>query len=857
MLADIGDDLRVRPELPTGTVTFLFTDVVGSTSLLNELGAEGYAEALVGHCAAIRDACGERGGVEVDTQGDAFFFVFPTAPGAIAAATDFTERLVAKGPIRVRVGIHTGTPYVGAEGYVGHDVHRAARIAAAGHGGQVLVSGSTASLIDNELTDLGEHRFKDLGAPERVYQLGSDDHPALKTLYRTNLPVPATPFLGRERELREAVERITRDDTRLVTLTGPGGTGKTRLLLQAAAEASDSFPDGIHWIPLAPVRDESSIGTAFAQVLDVQERSGVAVADSLSAALGDKRALVVVDNCEHVLEAVAGLMQTLLDGCPRLVVATSSRERLGLRAERIYDVPPMTPSDGVALFVERASAVSPGVDADEHVRAICETVDELPLAIELAAARARSLSTRTIRERLADSLGLLATRNRDVEERQRTLAATIAWSYDLLDEDEQRVLRQLSVFAGGCTLDAARVVADADLDSLESLVDKSLVRHRVDAAGQDRYWMLETVREYAASQLFAARESEQTGARHMEFFLEAAASLLAPSGLPTFDEQLERFKADRPNYAVAHARAIARGDGASAIRFARRLNRCFWRLGPFMEGYSVTLASLELYGGTDEDRGYALVGAANFAVLLGGELKSARRLLAQAEALFERIDDKVGLAEVLAVRSKIGEMVGNYPEAVRSAERMAELARELGNPNIARWADLKLADALSARALEEGDVAAAEQSRAMYEKVRGHFATLHAAFEETALNDALALVEFAAGNYSESIAYSQRALLIARNRGIEHNPDQLLVLGWAAGSVGVPSVGVKLVSVAMRQFREDGFDIELWGRVQMKRFERSCREALGDEGYQAAVSEAEAMSDEEAVQLALTVNADG
>ncbi len=850
----------MRPELPTGTVTFLFTDVEGSTRLLDELGEEAYADALAAHREAIRTACVAQGGVEVDTQGDAFFFAFPTAPSALAAASEVTSDLAGNGPIRVRVGLHTGTPFLGGEGYVGHDVHRAARIAAAGHGGQVLVSTTTAQLVDVQLTDLGEHRLKDMGAPERVYQLGSDVYPALKTLYRTNLPVPATPFLGRERELREAVERITRDDARLVTLTGPGGTGKTRLLLQAAAEASEWFPDGIHWIPLAPVRDESGIGTAFAQVLEVRERPGVAVADALCAALGDKRALVVVDNCEHVLEAVASLVRSLVDGCPRLVVVTSSRERLGLRAERIYDVPPMAPSDGVALFVERASAVSPGgVRADEHVRAICETVDELPLAIELAAARTRSLSTRSIREHLVDSLSLLTTRNRDVDERQRTLAATIAWSYDLLDEDEQRVVRQLSVFAGGCTLDAARAVADADLDSLESLVDKSLVRHRVDATGQERYWMLETIREYAASQLSVAGESEQTGADHMEFFLEGAADLLAPSGLPTFDEQLERFKADRPNYAVAHARAIARGDGASAVRFARRLNRCVWRLGPFLEGYAVLVASLELPGAADDDRGYALVGAANFAVLLDGELESARRFLAQAEALFERIDDKVGLTEVLAVRSKIGEMVGDYTEAVTSAERMAELARELGNPDIARWADLKLAAALCARALEEGDLAAAEQSRALYEKVRGHFATLHAGFEESAesaLNDSLALVELAVGNYSESIAYSQRALLIARTVGVEHNPDQLLTLGLAAGAAGVPSVGVKLVSVAMRQYREDGFDVERWAHVQMKRFERSCREALGGEGYREAVRDGEAMSDEEAVQLALSVNAD-
>ena len=255
-------------DLPSGTVTFLFTDVEGSTRLLHELGATAYAEALAEHRWLIRDACAAAGGVEVDTQGDAFFFAFPTAPGTLSAAAAFTETL-ASGPIRVRVGVHTGTPLLAEEGYVGSDVHRAARIATAGHGGQVLVSASTASLVEIELRDLGEHRLKDLSAPERVYQLGDGEFPALKSLYRTNLPVPATPFLGREGELAEVVELLTGDGTRLLTLTGPGGTGKTRLALQAAAEASESFPDGVYWVPLAPLRDPELVLPSLARTLTV------------------------------------------------------------------------------------------------------------------------------------------------------------------------------------------------------------------------------------------------------------------------------------------------------------------------------------------------------------------------------------------------------------------------------------------------------------------------------------------------------------------------------------------------------------------------------------------------------------
>jgi hypothetical protein len=308
----------------------------------------------------------------------------------------------------VRVGIHTGTPFLGEESYIGHDVHRAARIAAAGHGGQVLVSASTASLVDTELTDLGEHRFKDLGAPERVFQFGDGEFPALKSLYRTNLPIPATAFLGRERELWEVVELLDSDDARLVTLTGPGGTGKTRLTLQAAAEASDGFLDGVHWIPLAPLRDETAVAATFAQALEVRDRPGVEIATSIVAAFRTRRSLIVIDNCEHVVAGVAELVGQLVGGCPKVVLVASSRERLGLQAEWIYEVPPMAMSDGHALFVERASAIRPGFQPDEHVNAICDAVDQLPLGIELAA-RVRAFSFH-VHERLSERLGLLASR---------------------------------------------------------------------------------------------------------------------------------------------------------------------------------------------------------------------------------------------------------------------------------------------------------------------------------------------------------------------------------------------------------------------------------------------------------------
>src|SRR5712691_11610685 len=336
--------------LPSGTVTFLFTDIEGSTKLLHDLGAEAYSVALAEHRRVLRDAFEANQGVEVDTQGDAFFVAFPTAPGALGAAAQAIEGLAA-GPIRVRMGIHTGTPHLGEDDYVGIDVHRAARIAACGHGGQVLVSASTAAVVGTDgLRDLGEHRLKDLSAPERIYQLGDGEFPPLKSLHRTNLPIPSTPFLGRERELHDVHELVSRADVRLLTLTGPGGTGKTRLALQAAAEASERYPGGVFWVPLAPLRDpELVLETA---------RQAVGASDGLAEQIGDTAMLLLFDNFEHVVEAAADLVG-LLAACPRLDLLVTSREPLHVTGEQEYPVPSLTREEGVDFFLARARAVKP------------------------------------------------------------------------------------------------------------------------------------------------------------------------------------------------------------------------------------------------------------------------------------------------------------------------------------------------------------------------------------------------------------------------------------------------------------------------------------------------------------------
>jgi predicted ATPase len=680
-------------ELPSGTVTFLFTDVESSTRLLHELGAEAYAHALAEHRRILREAFSAHGGVEVDTQGDAFFVAFPTAPGALAAATDALEGLVA-GPIRIRVGIHTGTPHVAEEGYVGVDVHRAARIAAAGHGGQVLVSSSTASLVGTEgLRDLGEHRLKDLSAPERIYQASEADFPPLKGLYRTNLPIPATPFLGRERELAEVVGLL--ENVRLLTLTGPGGTGKTRLGLQAAAEASERYPDGVFWVPLAPLRDPELVLPAAAHALGAE--------DGLSEHIGDKSLLILLDSFEHLMDAAVGVSH-LLAACPNLELLVTSREVIRLPGEQAYPVPPLEPKDGTELFLARALAADPGFVASDAVPELCARLEHLPLALELAAARVRVLSPEQLLERLSGRLDLLKA-GRGVDPRQQTLRATIEWSHDLLDEDEQRLFARLAVFVGGCTLDQAEAVCDADLDILESLVDKSLVRFREG----DRFWMLETIREFAAERLETSGKAEELRRRHAEHFLalaeEAEPSILGVSP----GEWLDRLENDHDNLRAALDWLEATGEIDLALRTAGALWE-FWCLrGHPVEGWRRLERLLELDERPTLGRAKALTGSAHLAPGVPEASGAARRRRdEQAHALYSRLGDPWGIAYTECQLATSFALDGDFAAALPLVEESVQRLREVGDEHRAlqalrslAWCNLELHGAKRAKPFYE------------------------------------------------------------------------------------------------------------------------------------------------------------
>jgi len=588
----------VSDALPTGTVTFLFTDVEGSTRLLGELGPDAYAAELGRHREVVRSALVSHGGVEVDTQGDAFFCAFASARSAVACAAHISDAL-ALGPIRLRMGLHTGEALVADRHYVGMDVHRAARIGACGHGGQVLVSPTTFALLEEgefALRDLGEHRLKDLSAPVRLHQLGEQQFPPLKTLFRTNLPVPATPFLGRGEELRDLAARASEPGVRVLTLTGPGGTGKTRLALQLAAELSGAYPEGVWWVPLASLRDGALVASALANALEVEEEPGRSLTDSIGAALASRRALVLLDNCEHLVDAVAGVVSAVASACPDVLLLATSREALAVGGEQVFPVEPLVDDDAVDLFLARARSSGASLGHSEWgvVAELCGRLDNLPLAVELAAARAAALPPAALLERLSSSLDVLKG-PRDVEERQRTLRATIAWSHGLLEEQEQRVFRRLGVFVGGASLSAIEAVCEADLEDVLSLVAKSLVRQLPLERVEPRYWMLETIREFASEELEASGDADALRDRHLAWYVASvpeprSEELASPGG-----EHLAGIELDLANLRAAFAWSVERADRASAsFALAAALWQRHLTRGRYAEAEDIALRALSV-----------------------------------------------------------------------------------------------------------------------------------------------------------------------------------------------------------------------------------------------------------------------
>jgi predicted ATPase/class 3 adenylate cyclase len=655
---------RSNVSLPQGTVTFLFTDVEGSTRLLQELGDD-YAEVLADHRRTLRDEFARHGGVEVDTVGDAVFVAFATASDALAAATAARDALAA-GPIRVRMGLHTGEPTLTEEGYVGIDVHRAARIAAAGHGGQILLSQATRDLVGaDRLRDLGLHRLKDLAAPERLYQLGDDEFPPPKSVDQTNLPVQPTPFVGREREFAELLALL--DLHRIVTLTGPGGSGKTRLALQAAAESVERYGDGVWFVSLAAVRDPQLIEPTIARV--------VGSPDDLHEFLTGKRTLLVLDNLEQLLPDAADIVARL-----EARILATSRSRLNIAAEQEFPVPTLPIDDAVTLFTQRARQLEPRFEPDAAVRKIAERLDGLPLALELAAARVKVLTPDRILDRLGHSLDLLTSGAYDAPERQRTLRGTVEWSYRLLTGDEQRLFARLAVFAGSFELEAAEAVCSAELDVLQSLVDKSLLRHGEDG----RFFMLVTIRELALEKLRALADASSLRRSHDDYFLAVAEELDARerlSGMRDLSvESLTRFERELPSFRAALAGLLEGGRRDGALRLGAALwrfwlNRAQYRdAADWLENAPVDDATLPL-----NVRAAALAAAGGIAFYTHDDVDGAERFWRKGLDLRRGQDDPHELGAAFSRLASVAWRRGDLDGAIAYHQQALPLYEQAGN----------------------------------------------------------------------------------------------------------------------------------------------------------------------------------
>jgi predicted ATPase/class 3 adenylate cyclase len=683
---------------PQGRVTFLFTDIEGSTNLLERLGESAFGSLLAEHHRLLRQTIQTGSGYEVDTQGDAFFIAFATPEDAVRASA-VAQRALADSvwpedaSVRVRMGVLTGRGNWVGERYVGMDVHRAARIAAAAHGGQVVVCDVTRDAVEGalpagvELRELGHHRLKDLGSPERLHQLVIDglpaDFPPIRTLEpANNLPAPVTSFVGREEELAELAKLLS--ESRLITLTGPGGTGKTRLGLQLAAGVVRDFRDGVYFVPLAPLDDSKLVTHRIARALSLREGDAREPAERLADYLADKHLLLLLDNFEHVADA-APLVSDLLASAPKLSIVVTSRAPLHVYGEWEYPIEPLplpalgetsgealARSDAVTLFVERVRAVVPSFAlAAEQASAVAEIVtrlDGLPLAIELAAARAKLLPPKTLLARLSSRLEALQGSLRDVPARHRTLRAAIDWSYDLLDLNVQRSFIRFGVFAGGAELAEAELVCASDEDIIErlaALIDGSLLK-RTERNGEPRFFMLQTIREFALEHLRESGEERDALERHARAFLALAER--AEPHLTGADPKLwlDRLDAEHENLTAALNHAAETGDLTTSLRFVAALWRYWQMRGHLSEGREHAARALTLSGAEERPRELArALEAAGGICYWQGDFEAARGFYERALAEQRVHGNAADVANALYNLSFTYSVTGADPVAAR------------------------------------------------------------------------------------------------------------------------------------------------------------------------------------------------
>jgi predicted ATPase/class 3 adenylate cyclase len=864
------------PGRPSGTVTFLFTDIEGSTRLWEQY-PEKMKAAHHRQEAILLEAIEAHGGYAYKMIGDAFQAAFHTAPQALEAALDAQRALhsepwekIGIGDLRVRMGIHTGITEEREGDYTGPVLNRVARLMSAGHGGQILISLATQELVRDHLPsgvtllDLGEHRLKDLTRPERIFQLIAEgmpsQFPTLKTLDNrpNNLPLQPNPLIGREKEVEDVRGMLQRDDVRLLTLTGPGGIGKTRLALQAVAEMVDDFPDGVFFVNLAPLVDPGLVVPTIAYTLGLREAGDQPIADILKDYLKYKWLVMVLDNFEQVLEAAPQISE-LLKTAAHLKMLVTSRTPLNLSMEHQYAVPPLavpdlrqqhgpealSQYDAVTLFIQRAEAVKPGFRVNNAnapaVAEICYRLEGIPLAIELAAARVKVLSPQALLDRLGSRLKLLTGGARDVPARQQTLRNTIEWGYDLLTGGEKQLFRRASVFRGGRTLEAVEEVCNAVgdlevdvLDGVTSLVDKSLMYTVEGKGGEARYWMLETIYEHAIEKLDESGEGEEIRRQHALYFMKLGERAEPELRGAQQGEWLGRLEDEHDNIRAVLRRgmessgAVSNPEAVEALEIGLQLAGALWRFwyvrGHFSEGrewmtgllgLSRLMASPELPGvrdgGTAESqpalvtyRARALHGAGVLADMQG-DYAYARSLHEESLALRRELEDKSGIADSLNNLGIVADMQGDYAYARSLYEESLALRRELED----KWGIAGSLGNLGGLAYSQGDYATA---RSLQE-------------ESLALRRELEDKGGIAGS-------------LARLGGVE------------VGTGGVER-GVRLLAAVQALLEEIGAVFDRGDRIPYERAIASAREELGDEVFERVWEEGRAMPMEQAIAYAL------
>jgi predicted ATPase/class 3 adenylate cyclase len=882
--------------LPSGTVTFLFTDIEGSTRRWDANPTEMQA-ALARHDELLRQAIEAQGGIVFKTVGDAFCAAFRTATGALDAALAVQRATSAEdwgevGPVRVRVALHTGAAEERAGDYFGQPLNRVARILSAGHGGQTLLSEVTHGLVRDalpkgvSLRDLGEQRLKDLQRPERIFQLIAPDlsseFPPLKTLDNqpNNLPIQHTPFIGREKEVGEVGERLRRPDVRLLTLTGPGGTGKTRLALQVAADLSDDFEHGVYFVNLAPISDPSLVASTIAQTLDVRESPGQPLMQTLKEYLREKQVLLLLDNFEQVTDAAAAVNEPLASATGVKVLVTS-RVVLRVYGEHDYQVPALSLPDprhlppldrlsqyeAVRLFIERAQAAKADFEVTNDnapaVAEICARLDGLPLAIELAAARVRLLPPQAMLSRLQSRLKLLTGGAKDLPARQQTLRNTIEWSYDLLSEGEKKLFRRLAVFVGGRTLEAVEAVCNANgdlgvdvLEGVQSLVDKSLLQEREGVGGEPRFVMLETIHEFAREKLRESGESKLISTEHALYFVrltEEAGDPLAWNVGRELLEWLDQLEVEHDNIRSALAWTRETND----VEIGHRLGGAVWRFwsirGHLSEGRGQLAWMIGLEGGGAGKRGQAVSTAARARVLTGagqlawnqGDYVAAGDLFDQSLAMWRELDYPPGIGFSLSNLGRVAGSRGDHAAAQSHYAECLAVYRKVGNKQGIGMTLIELGneaflcgDYVSARTYQE-------QSLALFQERGDQFGSYIVLFN-------LAQLTRLEGDGKGAVEKFAEGLSIARELDDQRIISvYLLGMGGAASTSGEPVKGVRLFGASEALRERIGSALEPEDQLQYDRDMLDMRNQLSEEAFSKAWEEGRAMSMEEAIAYAL------